>query len=267
MGSIQSVVLKLHHTAQLKFEGNVSAFVETAFRVNAEYAGKLISVLPHFYQHVTCATRGKLILDHLYSTHRDAYKALPRPPFGKSVKKTFKQVNIHKAAGPDRLLGRVLRACTEQLASLFTDIFNLFLSESVIPTCFKQTTILPVPKNTKVICLFNYLPVAFTSVAMKCFERLVMAHITIIPETLDPLQFAYSPNRSTDDAISIALHTALSHLDKRNTYVRMLLIDYSSVFNTIVPSKLITKLRTLRLNNSLCNWILDFLMGRPQVVM
>ena len=44
----------------------------------------------------------------------------------------------------------------------------------------------------------------------------------IILETLDPLQFAYRPNRSIDDAISIALHTALSHLDKRNTYVRML---------------------------------------------
>ena len=72
---------------------------------------------------------------------------------------------------------------------------------------------------------------------------------TIILETLDPLQFAYRPNRSTDDAISIALHTALSHLDKRNTYVRMLFIDYSSAFNTIVPSKL-----------------LDFLTGHPQVV-
>ena len=46
----------------------------------------------------------------------------------------------------------------------------------------------------------------------------------------------------------------------------MLFIDYSSAFNTIVPSKLITKLRTLRLNTSLCNWILDFLMGHPQVV-
>ena len=77
---------------------------------------------------------------------------------------------------------------------------------------------------------------------MKCFERLVMAHInTIVPETLDPLQFAYRPNRSTDDAISIALHTALSHLDKRNAKgMRMLFIDYSSAFNTIVPSKLIT---------------------------
>ena len=45
-------------------------------------AGKLQSVLPHFYQHVKCATRGKTTLDHLYSTHRDVYKA--RPPFGKS---------------------------------------------------------------------------------------------------------------------------------------------------------------------------------------
>ena len=125
------------------------------------------------------------------------------------------------------------------------------LIESVIPTCFKQTTIVPVPKNTKATCLNYY--VALTSVAMRCFERLVMVN-TIIPETLDPLQFAYRPNRSTDDAISIALNTALSHL------------DYSSAFNSIVPSKLITKLRTLGLNISLCNWILDFLTGRPQVV-
>jgi hypothetical protein len=88
---------------------------------------------------------------------------------------------------------------------------------------------------------------------------------SIILDNLDRLQFAYRPNRSTDDAISIALHTALSHLDKMNTYVRMLFIDYSSMFNSIVPSKLVTKLRTeLGLNTSLRNWILDFLTGRPQ---
>jgi hypothetical protein len=102
---------------------------------------------------------------------------------------------------------------------------------------------------------------------MKCFERLVMAHIkSIIPDTLDPLQFAYRPNRAIDDAISIALHTALSHLDERNTYVRMLFIDYSSAFNIIFLTKLITKLRTPGLNTSLCNWILDFLTVHPQVL-
>ena len=139
------------------------------------------------------------------------------------MSKIFRKINIHKASGPDGLPGHVLQACADQLASVFTDIFNLFLSKSVIPTCFKQTTIVPVPKNTTVASLNDYRPVALTSVAIKCFERLVMAHInTIIPETLDPLQFAYRPNRSTDDAIFIALHSALSHLDKRNTYVRML---------------------------------------------
>ena len=46
----------------------------------------------------------------------------------------------------------------------------------------------------------------------------------------------------------------------------MLFIDYSSAFKTIVPSNLFTKLRILGLNTSLCNWILDFLMGRPKVI-
>jgi hypothetical protein len=49
-------------------------------------------------------------------------------------------------------------------------------------------------------------------------------------------------------------------------YGRMLLIYYSSAFNTIVPFKLITKLRTVGLNTSLCIWILDFLTGHPQMV-
>jgi hypothetical protein len=155
----------------------------------------------------------------------------------------------------------------DQLTSVFSDIFNLSLTESVIPTCFKQTTIVPVPKEAKVTFLNDYRPVALTSVATTFFERLVKAHInSIILDTLDPLQFEYRHNRSTDNAISIALHTALSHLDKRNTYVRMLFIDYSSTFNTIVPTKLTTKVKTLGLNTSLCNWILDFLMGRSQVV-
>ena len=69
-------------------------------------------------------------------------------------------------------------------------MFNLSLTESVIPACFKQITIVPVPKEAKVTCLNDYRPVALVSVAVKCFERLFMAHInTITPETLDPLQF------------------------------------------------------------------------------
>ncbi|KAK3563541.1 hypothetical protein QTP86_030952, partial [Hemibagrus guttatus] len=41
---------------------------------------------------------------------------------------------------------------------------------------------------------------------------------------------------------------------------------FSSAFNTIIPQHLIEKLSLLGLNTSLCNWILDFLTGRPQSV-
>ncbi|XP_059830614.1 uncharacterized protein LOC132396763 [Hypanus sabinus] len=46
----------------------------------------------------------------------------------------------------------------------------------------------------------------------------------------------------------------------------MLFIDFSSAFNTIIPQKLIGKLSLLGLKTSLCNWIQDFLTGRPQSV-
>ncbi len=65
------------------------------------------------------------------------------------VTQSFKRVNIHKAVGPDGIPGRVLRACAFQLARVFTDIFNLSLSLSVVPLCFKKSTIVPIPKKNK----------------------------------------------------------------------------------------------------------------------
>ncbi len=175
------------------------------------------------------------------------------------VRRALKRVNIRKAAGPDEITGRVLRSCADQLAGLFTSIFNESLATSVVPTSFKKSIIIPVPKNNKPSCLNDYRPVALTSIVMKVFERLVKSHITSsIPVTLDPLQFAYRPNRSTDDAISHILRSSLTHIDSSNgNFARLLFIDYSSAFNTIVPIKLTSKLTDLGLNSSLCDWIQD----------
>ena len=75
---------------------------------------------------------------------------------------------------------------------MLTDIFNLSLQQSIVPTCFKKATIIPVPKKAQATCLNDYRPVALTPVIMKCFERLVMARInSYLPAGLNPLQFAY----------------------------------------------------------------------------
>ncbi len=116
--------------------------------------------------------------------------------------------------------------------------------------------------------LLQWLPSSSThSYSHEVLWRLVMQHIkSVPPPSLDPFQFAYRSNRSTDDAIATALHPALTHLDKTDTYVRLLFIDFSSAFNTIIPQQLIHKLVQLGFNKSLCNWLLDFLTGRPQAV-
>ncbi|KAK3554261.1 hypothetical protein QTP70_020119, partial [Hemibagrus guttatus] len=106
-----------------------------------------------------------------------------------------------------------------------------------------------------------------TSVVMKSFERLVLAYLkNITGPLLDPLQFAYRANRSMDDAINMGLHFILQHLDKSGTYVRLLFVDFSSAFNTIIPTLLQTKLTQLSVPSSICQWITSFLTDRHQLV-
>ncbi|KAI4876640.1 hypothetical protein NFI96_024227, partial [Prochilodus magdalenae] len=77
---------------------------------------------------------------------------------------------------------------------------------------------------------------------------------------------AFRRNRSTDDAISSVVHTALTHLERKDSYVCMLFVDFTSAFNTMIPQTLTDKLSSLGLRSSLCNWVLDFLTNRPQSV-
>ncbi|KAI3357837.1 hypothetical protein L3Q82_016227 [Scortum barcoo] len=110
------------------------------------------------------------------------------------------------------------------------------LLQSVVPTCFKETIIVPVPKKTKILCLNDDRPVALTSTIMKCFERLSQIIHHLLPSRTHWTHFSLptgpTAQRSTPSC----------------------------------PSKLVTKLRDLGLNSALCDWILNFLMGRPQAV-
>jgi hypothetical protein len=67
--------------------------------------------------------------------------------FEAEMKKTLKRVHTHKATSPDSILDCVLRVCADQLAGVFLDIFNMSLLQAVVPSCFKETTIIPVPKK------------------------------------------------------------------------------------------------------------------------
>ncbi len=69
--------------------GNISdqetAHPDAAFVITGDFnKANFRTIAPKYFQHITINTRGDRVLDHCYSPFRDAYKSLPRPPFGKS---------------------------------------------------------------------------------------------------------------------------------------------------------------------------------------
>ncbi|KAI2666636.1 putative RNA-directed DNA polymerase from transposon BS [Labeo rohita] len=136
----------------------------------------------------------------------------------------------------------VLEVCADQLAPVFTQIFNRSPELCLVPNCLKRSTIIPVPKKPKITGFNDYRPVALTSV------------------------FAYRANRSVDDAVNMALHYILQHLDRTGNYARILFVDFSSAFNTIMPDLLSDKLTQLSVPTSICQWITSFLTDRQQLV-
>ncbi|XP_048871844.1 fibroin heavy chain-like [Brienomyrus brachyistius] len=84
------------------------------------------------------------------------------------------------------------------------------------------------------------------------------------PDLTTRRKLAYQPNLSREDGISSAVHLSLAHLEDKNIHVRMLFVDFSSAFNTIIPQQLVSKLYPLAISTPVCNWLLGYLTARPQ---
>ena len=85
-------------------------------------------------------------------------------------------------------------------------------STNTVPSTWKTACIVPVRPKRLVISSMNDLrPVALTSAVMKVCERAVLCMKKLVKDYIDPLQFAYRKNRSTDDAI---LYLSLIHISE-----------------------------------------------------
>ncbi len=96
------------------------------------------------------------------------------------MRQVFRENKRRKAPGPDGVTPACLKTCADQLAPIFTKIFNRSLELCEVPSCFKCSTIIPVPKKPKITGLNDYgsnvidygsldygSNMALTSVAMK----------------------------------------------------------------------------------------------------
>uniref|UniRef100_A0A1A8LS20 Reverse transcriptase domain-containing protein n=3 Tax=Nothobranchius TaxID=28779 RepID=A0A1A8LS20_9TELE len=181
----------------------------------------------------------------------------------------LKKVKVGKARGPDAICGRTLHHCANQLSGVFSRLFQTCVDVGQIPSLWKTSTIIPIPKSSTSKELSDFRPVALTSLVMKTFEKILKSEILSLTEgRLDPLQFAYQQNKGVEDAVLCVLNMVYRHLDKTGTCVRLLFADFSSAFNKMQPHILIERLANVfNLPDQLLLLILNFLTGRTQRVL
>ncbi len=97
-----------------------------------------------------------------------------------NVSQVFQKQKRKKAPGPDCVTPVCLKSCADQLTPIFTQISNRSLELCKVLSCVKRSTIIPIPNTSKITGLNDYRPVALTSVVMKSFEKLVLAHLKYI---------------------------------------------------------------------------------------
>ncbi|KAI3353967.1 hypothetical protein L3Q82_018457, partial [Scortum barcoo] len=121
-------------------------------------------------------------------------------------------------------------------ATTIKEIFNRSLELCEVPSCFKRSTIIPIPKKPSITGLNDYrpIPVALTSVVMKSFERLGVG----------PPEGHHRPPAGPPAVC----------------------LPGKQAFNTIIPDILHSKLSQLTVPAPTCQWISNFLTDRRQQV-
>eukprot|EP00061_Rhincodon_typus_P009325 g32746.t1 len=145
-----------------------------------------------------------------------------------------------KGMGLRTILTMVLKICAPELAAPLAKLIQYsyntvkchpyYLLQQFTSTTLIAVSILPH------VCVKNALDEICT--ATNTLEMKFPEALFIMAGDFKQANLKQMLQRSKADTISLALHSSLKYLDNKDTYIRLLLIDYSSAFNTIIPSRL-----------------------------
>ena len=144
---------------------------------------------------------------------------------------------------------------------MMTQLFQLFLDASFVPRAWKETTIIPVPKKPHAKSLNDFRPVALSPLSSANLWRELLQRNS--PPWLEKVWIRCSLPIKT--GCGGCQSSSPWHCDKES-FVRILFMDFSSAFNTVIINTLLHHLQQLQVNRTLMLWIKEFLMNRPQHV-
>ena len=169
--------------------------------------------------------------------------------------------------GPSEIPYFVFRDYWELLTPFYHHVWNLSLSTSTYPSCYKRARLTAIPKTPKASTANDIRGISVTPISSRLFEKVIhknyiLPHICSIG---DPLQFAYKPLHSTADCLITLQHNILSLLDQpENDGVHAITIDFAKAFDKLDQYIAAHKFNKFITSSRLREWLFNFSINRSQ---
>lgn len=184
----------------------------------------------------------------------------------KQIFNKLKHIDASKGPGPDSIPPSFIKRCSHVLSLPLQLIFNSSLEEGIFPEVWKSARIVPVFKKGDPANVKNYRPISILSCFPKIFESLVCPVITRhIDKIISPNQHGFKAGRSVETNLVEFVTNVTLALDKR-LEVDAVYTDFSSAFDKVDHSLLLSKLEYNGIHGSLLNWFSSYLSRRSQIL-
>ena len=184
------------------------------------------------------------------------------------IAKLLKDLNPHKAAGPDQIKPLVLQKLRDVIAPILQVIFQRSLNTGRVPKDWSTAFVCPLFKKGDTSLASNYRPISLTSILCKVLEHVVTTNIVSHMDKynlLYDLQHGFRSKRSCETQLVTLIEDLMQNSIAGNQ-TDLVLLDFSKAFDKVSHQKLLLKLHRYGIRGPTLKWIQAFLSDRTQTV-
>ena len=173
----------------------------------------------------------------------------------------------NKSPGVDGLSPKILKETVEQISKPLAHVFNMSLQEGIVPLEWKEANIALVKKGSRNKSV-KYRPVSLTSVICKLLETIIRDHMMdflVKHKLINTSQHGFLKARSCLTHLLCFLEEITKWVDDGSP-VDVIYLYFQKAFDKVLHQRLILKLKSHGMGNSIINWVEQWLTDRRQRV-